>query len=81
MSTMFEKLKKLAAEEFGCSIVHAQQKTTFHELFGFSIPVTVTLVTTKKIEMEAFFAYTTEQISPSLKDFDINQMEQISLAA
>ena len=39
---MFEKLKKIAKEEFGCDIICSEEKSTFEKLFGFSIDSTDT---------------------------------------
>ena len=36
MSDIFEKLQKIAREEFGCELARVQEKSSFEELFGIS---------------------------------------------
>lgn len=36
MSDIFEKLNKIAKEEFGCTLVQGERGRTFKEVFGFA---------------------------------------------
>ena len=37
MSSIFEKLQKIAMEQFGCTLVKGTQRDSFEKLFGFSV--------------------------------------------
>lgn len=37
MSDFFEKIQKIAREQFGCTLVKKEQTLTFEEVFGFGL--------------------------------------------
>lgn len=37
MSRLFEELKRIAKEEFDCTLIEGTKKRTFSEIFGFEI--------------------------------------------
>ena len=78
MCDIFEKLKKIAADEFGCTLIQGEQKRTFRDVFGFS--------TEDIVDFDGFTDLEDMEISmnilvPQLENFLLDQYEIDSAAS
>lgn len=84
MSGIFEKLKKIALEEFGCSLIQTQEQAGFEDLFGFSQQAIDDFADDAVFNMDENIVYVACQshvFAEENADFDVGSLPQIALAA
>lgn len=84
MSDMFEKLKKIAMEEFGCSLVQTQGASRFEDVFGFSVEDIEDIVDAPVFNIDERVSYVSGKEHYFIEDaanFDVVNLAQIALAA
>ncbi len=84
MIDMFEKLKKMAMEEFGCELVQTQGASSFQDVFGFSIRDIEDVFDAIDFVVDESMAYVSGQahyFTEATADFDVINLNQIVLAA
>ena len=84
MSDIFEKLQKLALEEFGCELVRTGKHSSFEELFGFSCQDLITADDIVDFNITEIVSYVSGNPQVFVEDnaaFDVDSLPQAALAA